>query len=335
MGVTIFDVARLAKVSKSTISRYFTQKGYVSESTRINIEKVIKKLNYYPNILAANLARGKTSTVGLLVSEIKNPFASELVQKVEELLTSRNYRLILFITNNENEITLNSLKHLYQLNADGIICGVHMHGKRIKNFVKFIVNKKKPFVSLGRIPNFKTNLVQVNTTEAVCLIIKHMINSGRRRIVCMAGNEKDKDFFRINGWKKAHSASGLSADTRLIVFHSYLYKDIEITVDRILSMNPKPDAIFAFNDYLAMGIIAQLLKRGIQVPGGIAVAGIDNIEISDSAIIPLTTVDLGINKMANAAVDVLLENIEAYKTGKYYKFKGITIQPQIVLRQSC
>jgi DNA-binding LacI/PurR family transcriptional regulator len=330
--VTIKDVAKKAKVAVSSVSYAMRDADCIGAATKKRILKAAKELNYRPNIVAGNLATGKTHTIGLLVPDIKNPFTSELVQEIETNLDKQHYRVMLNITDFNEDKTYDYLEMLYRRKVDGFIINSHITSQKTKKFVKFLVKEHKPVVMLlDFIDGIRTNNVFADISTGVSMLISHLINTGHKRIVCMIGESGMPDMFRVEGYKKVYQEHGIPVNETLFVSHSRRFTDLSQTRNKILSLSPKPDAVFAFNDYLAAGLIPLLQEKGVKVPQDMAVVGFDNIEFASSARVSLTTVNIGVKQLAQKAVNILINDIE-HRNGT--KSVSEMLPVELVIRES-
>ena len=330
---TILDIAKVSGYSVSTVSRALNNKGRINASTRIKILDLAKKLNYIPDSNARSLKIRRSNMLGLLISDITNVFYAEMAHYVQLNALEAGYCVIFVCDKGDPQLTKKYMDYLLSRNVDGIIAG----SVRLKdNNMHKLFKNNFPVVLLNR-RTLKDDLpsVMVDHIEGAYLLTKHLLNIGHRKIVYVCGPENlSPSVDRLEGYKKALLEYKINLNQKLI-FHipSFQRESGYAIVDKIINQQSLPDAVFAVNDMVALGIIDGLADHGLSVPNDIAVAGFDNIVFGSMREIKLTTVSQRIEEAAEEAIKLIVELIEKPENKKIHK--KIVLKPKIIIRESC
>ena len=338
---TIADVARLAKVSKTSVSNLLNDRpAKMSSATRDRILKAIKHLDYTPNRSARQLKTGHSSMIGLIVPSVANPFFGIFARHVEDAALEHGYQVLLGNSDRDPEREYKYAEELWGSGVRGIIFSTslgqyeHLNGLIAKgmNIVAFDQSEEPGSVT-------PIDSIGVNNVLASRLLTKHLIALGHRRIGFVSGpivtiSRKD----RLLGFQKSIEEAGLEGDSRLIWEGiSENFGDTStIQLGRqgaleLLSLKEPPTAIIAINDMYAFGVYSGARDLGIRVPEDVSVAGIDNLPLSEIVVPALTTVQQPISSIAWLAVKRLVERIKGVKdlTPQHQ-----LLPPELIVRES-
>jgi DNA-binding LacI/PurR family transcriptional regulator len=319
----ITDVAKLAGVSTATVSRVLNGSGYLSDKSRAAVEAAIATLNYTPSQVARSLREQRSPIIGLIVTDIKNPYYPELVSGIESQLRERGYSLLLCNTNDDPELEKNYLDLLISQRADGIIiCSqglVNRHEKQLKSISSHIV-----LVDVGK-SNTSFSVVTSSGIEGGELVGKHLAECGYPKIVYLGLESEIEDGLpRYEGLKQG------CGKIPTLNFTGATDGELATTVvDEVLSKVPIPFAIFAHNDMSAIGIMHALKSKGLRVPEDVGVVGYDDIAISTFVTPALTTIKHNHNDLGFEAVQIL-ENLIEGKKG----IKNRKVDVELIVRNS-
>lgn len=306
---TIKDVAKLAGVSISTVSRTLSNKIFVEEETRQKVLKAVKELGYKPNMMAKGLKEGKTRTLALLIPDINSLFYPMLMKSIEKYATEKNYTLILY--NNDEDIfrekrNLEMLKNRY---VDGVIC--MSVSDEITHILDAVKEDKLPVVLVNRYFEEDVSCITIDNQYGGYLATKYLLENGHRKISCMFGDLSNQRFReRYEGCKQAMEEFGVHDYNNYFIFGVDSIEEAYSKTVEILNMEDKPTAFFASIDILTMGIYSGINQCGMSIPENISVVGYDNLFITQYMIPPLTTYDTRIDELAKESVDCLLRQIE-------------------------
>jgi len=288
---TIKDVASKAGVSASTVSHVINNTRYVSEETSSKVLEAIRDLNYYQNTQAKSLITGKSNIIGLVVSDITNPFFPELVGGVEKGAMQQGFDVFLFNTDYDSERTAIITRRLIEQKVDGVII---MTTEIEYGLVNILTSNAIPLVLLdwGITDNLVCNIKE-NFMTGIDEAINHLVELGHREIAFISGPLKLKTAITR---KEAFLASickyqGIVTNP-IIIEGDFKIEGGELAATRILSSGKFPTAILASNDLMAIGAIKGIRKRGLRIPQDISIIGLDDIFIASNMEPPLTTINL-------------------------------------------
>lgn len=311
------DIARLAGVSKATVSRALNGSTLVNEETRARIEQLAKSLNYSINIGAKNLRLGQNKTVAVVVpydtatrQHLSDPFFLSILGSIADALTDRGYDMLL------TRIDSDRLDLAAQLFETGRAIGVILIGQwRHHDQLNELAVRRVPIVVWGaQIPQQLYCTVGSNNVMGGMLATEHLLSTGRHSIAFLGNIELPEVAQRFEGYKHAHARHGLDINPELIIPAAFLAESGRKAVQEMLERKLAFDALFACSDLLAMTAISTLRENGLQVPNDVAVVGYDDIQLAMHFHPPLTTIRQPIEDAGPALVEALLELMENGRT---------------------
>ena len=333
---TIYDVAKIAGVSPSTISRVMNTPEIVAEDTRQKVINAVKELAYIPNMMAASMPKRKTNYIGLIIPDITNIFFSNLVRGVQDVCEKHGNSVLVVNSDDSQEKEGRYLKLLYSRRVDGVILTVA--GYREKEFPEEELSllEKMNIVLIDReINGMTTPIVKVNNFVGAYSAVKYLLTMGHRKIMYLAGIEGTKtNRERRKGYLSALKDASISwekeltADFRL----DTAYQKIMHHWPQLKNSDELPTAIFAANDLMAIGALKAFAQLQVQVPEDISIIGFDNIPFSDCTYPPLTTIAQPTYQMGQMAVETLLKVIDKKKIQKSVELKTELIERDSVCR---
>jgi len=330
--VTIKDVAARAGVSISTASRALRSHPDVNEETRERIIQISKDLGYRPSLLARSLLTGVTSTIGLLISDISNPFYPQLASVIETSLHAEGYTVVLCNTSDDPELSRLYMNRLVSQGVDGII---HASIGADEEYLTIALESGVPAVLVNRRPRFTQDVdcVITDNVKGGILAVSHLVDLGHKRIAHLAG---PRDIIvseqREQGYGLALEDANIAHDPSLVIrCDSFSFESGAQATEELMSMAEPPSAIFAVNDVVALGCLSSLLEMGYAVPDDVAVIGFDDIDIASLGFIQLSTVSQDIRTMGKIAVERLLNAIH---DPERHRFMTTTLEPALIVRRS-
>jgi DNA-binding LacI/PurR family transcriptional regulator len=336
---TITDIARKAGVAPMTVSRVVNDSGYVSRQIRERVESVIKELNYHPNALARGLKRQRTHVVGILLPDIANPFSAELAQGIQEVLLARGYSSFISASERSVQREQAALRALFDHRADGIIVATR-ETKAGNDFLLRLADRDLPMVVVGRALNHpRVDRVTADHWKGGYEAVEHLISLGHKRIGFVGVSAiNGAGLRRYQGYLDALQEHGLPIDEKLIVGPVGQFGPGYSTQDdgyagmkKLLALKKRPTAVFARNDYTAMGAICAIRDANLRIPEEIAIGGFDNVPLAAYMTPPLTTVDQPTKQQGREAAQLLLDRLEGDKTRDR---RDICLDCHLVIRQS-
>lgn len=336
---TIRDIAAQAGVAAMTVSRVINESGYVSEAAREKVMKVVRELNYHPNGLARSLKSQRTQVVGILLPDIANPFSAQLVSGIQEMLMARGYSSFITISERSAEREEAGIKALFDHRVDGIIVATRETPSG-NELLERLTERKLPMVVVGRNwQHARVDRVTADHKKGAYEAVKYLIAAGHRRIAFVGVTQANaKELQRFHGYVAALRDHNLSVEEQLIVGPETLsgpgystQEDGYQGMQRLLALAKRPTAIFARNDFTAIGAMCAIYDAGLSVPHDFSVVGFDNVPLAEYSSPPLTTVHQPTEEQGRQAATLLLERIEG---DAQRARREIMLQCKLMVRQS-
>jgi len=333
--VTIKDIAKRAGVAHSTVSMVMNERKYVSQPMRERILKVVQDMGYQPNLIARSLISHRSQAVAVVFPESPYFFTItyflQIINGIQNACKKYNQALMFFSldqTKGESYVQI-SRKWLVNLM---IIMNVD-YTRDISRDIKDLQTAGVSFSIITRyLGKEKVNSVCLDNDKGVKLALEHLVNLGHRRIGYISGNPNSADGpERLEAFRKYSKEFGLDKDENLIAHGDFTFESGEEAVKELLDLPQKPTAIFSASDYMAIGAMRTMKKRGLRIPQDISLVGFDNTLEAAYVEPPLTTVRQPLQEMGETAVDL------AYKATKDPNFIPQTVikEPDLVVRESC
>ena len=308
-SVSIRDVAKRAAVSIATVSRAVNGITSVDPELAKRVWKAVEEVGYVPNPQARALVSGRSRMLGLIVSEITNPFFPELVQEFENLAVAQGYEVMIGSTNYDPARTESLIRRMLQRNVDGV--AVMTFGIE-EDLVKKLVESEFPlvFVDAGpKLPNIR--VLKVNYGEGIREAVQHLAALGHRAIAFISGPLRLRSALaRRDAFLSSMAELGLKVPTGHIVEGDHTMEGGMAATERLVAHAQLPTAIICSNDMTAIGVLHELYRTTHKVPADISVVGFDDIHLAQFMLPPLTTVQMSCNHLAAAAVQALRAGIE-------------------------
>ncbi|UTT86905.1 substrate-binding domain-containing protein [Vibrio pelagius] len=327
---TMKDIAKLAKVSTSTVSHVINKSRFVSDEIAERVNKAAKELNYAPSALARSLKMKQTKTIGMLVTTSTNPFFGEVVKGVERRCYEKGYNLILCNTEGDSERMKSSIDTLLQKRVDGLMlmCST-LEGEHLDVFERY---PELPVVVMDWGPMlFASDKIQDNSHQGGYMATQHLIDNGHTEIGCITGPlHRNQASSRYEGFKQAMSEANLKVNADWIVESNFECDGGFDAFQTLKTRGRLPSALFVCNDMMAMGVIHAAAQDGLRVPQDLSLIGYDDIHLSKYMTPALTTIHQPKHRLGKAAVDTLLSRLES--PDEYPQV--VELEPTLVERSS-
>lgn len=309
--VTIKDIAQYLSISVSTVSRALVDDKNIRKETKEKVLETAKKLGYKPNPVATNLKYGHTNTVGVIVPEMVTPFASRVVNGIQEVLYANGIKVIIAESGEDPEKEKENLQLMERFMVDGIIISLCSYKKNKEEYLR-LQKAEMPMVFYDRIPHgLDVPQVIVDDYMKSFFLVERLIRSGRKHIVHIQGpDDVYNSLERIRGYKDALTKFNISFDEKRVIRTGLTFEDGKNVADELLKRNISFDAVFAFTDTLAIGAMNRLRERGKKIPEEVAVASFSGTELSTIVYPELTTVEPPLFQMGKKAAELILEKIK-------------------------
>jgi DNA-binding LacI/PurR family transcriptional regulator len=323
MKATINDVARLAKVSKATVSRVINNKGNVSKEIVERVEKAIKELNYVPSGIARSLINKSTGLIALVIPDIVNPFFPMLARGVEDAAHRLGYTVLLCNTDNDNNTEKQYIQMLQRQSVEGMIV-VSVNWEFVKNSLS---QTQLPIVVCDRFrKDIEIDSVTVDNYRAGFEATEYLISKGHKDIVYISTSRDIESIWqRERGYRAAMDAYSLPPNVQ----YGSLSIESGYQVTQSLLRSNIPTAIFTANDVVALGAMKAIHEKGLRIPEDIAILGCDDIIFANISNPSLSTIQQPAYQIGVKAMELLYEKINGSK-----EVKHIIVEHKLILRES-
>jgi LacI family transcriptional regulator len=307
MPPTIKDVAKRAGVAPITASRVINDSGYVRESTRQRVEDAIEALGYVPNRIARSLRSKRTHTLALVLSDIANPFWTTVARGVEDVANGEGFSVILCNTDESPKKEDSYVRVLLQKQVDGFIL-VPAHSDA--HSATLIMKQSVPLVVLGRTVPLPVDTVRSDSERGAYDLTRYLLELGHRRIAMLSGpREVSTATDRVIGYCRALLEAGIPQDEHIIVHEKFTREGGHAMAQRVLALTPYPTALFAGNNFIAIGAFRALREAGLVVPDDVSLVSFDDLPPNFSLEPFLTVVAQRAYDMGQTATQLLLRRL--------------------------
>jgi LacI family transcriptional regulator, galactose operon repressor len=327
---TIQDVARRAGVAPITVSRVINDSGYVREETRERVESAIAELGYVPNSLARGLRIKQTKTIGLILTDVTNPFWTTVARGVEDAASHAGFSVFLCNSDESEAKQMRYLNTLLQKQVDGVLV---VPAGDAPGSVEIARQQGTAMVVLDRrVPNSQVDIVRCDSESGAFQVVSHLIGLGHHRIALLSGPmtvSTAKD--RLAGYRRALTAAGLTIEDKLIDYGRFVNDSGYEMTRHVLQLSPRPTALFAANNLIAMGALRALSEAGLDVPDDMSLVSVDDVPATLTAHPFLTVAVQPGYEMGKRGAEVLLARLSGQDSGE---FQEIVLPVQFVIRSS-
>ena len=334
-AITIYDIAKEAGVSASTVSRVITNSANVRKEKREKVQALIEKYNFKPNALAKGLADTKTRTIGVLAADIRNPFYASLFVECENAARAVDYTVVLCNSLGEMAKEVELLGKLQEQKVDAII----QIGGRADDLVSKVeyvelinqIMAKIPVVVTGKLDGTRCHVVRIDAMKAMEILMEHLLELGHEKIA-LIGGRKDvlSTFEKHQRYKQILKEHMIEFDPELVAEDGgYDFETGYRQMNEMLDKEVRPTAVIAINDFSAMGVMRSINEHGLSIPQDISVVSYDNTYMAEMAMPKLTSVDYNYEEYGRKLIDTAIAMIEERKTGQLRM-----VTPTLVVRGS-
>jgi len=305
----IKDIAREAGVSTATVSHVINKTKYVSEGTLEKVQRAIEKFDYHPNAHAQMLALGRSKLIGLLVSDIANPFYPEIIKSIEAAVFASGYHLILFNTNYETSRAIQYMQRLLQMKVAGVIL---LTAEFDEALIKLARQKKTSVVfhDLGVVGEKMSNIV-LDYTAGIDEAVQHLVSLGHKRIAHIAGTQEIHSArVRRQAFIAAMKRHVPKARPPKVFEGDFRFEGGRLAASQMLAEKVLPTAVVVANALMALGAMQEFKASGLHVPRDISIVGFDDISFASLSEPALTTVCSPRVEIGRRAVEALLLTVD-------------------------
>lgn len=325
---TIYDIAEKANVSISTVSRVFNGNASVSKKTRRKVEKAMEELNYIPNALARSLVNRSSNTIGVVVSDITNPFFTEVIEGIENYLNSQGFTVFLSSSRYGVEKENLYISQMMEKRVDGLIvfntCSEEAS----------IIGRIKNIIPVVTVQSALSETDCVNTTDETGAYnaVDYLIKQGHTKIAFLVYSlENSTVGNRLKGYYNAHRDNGVEINEKYVRYSDFTpYCGYHMT-NEILDQMPEVTAIFTYNDHLAVSAYYAIQMKGLRIPDDISIVGYDNIELASLVKPALTTVEQPTYEIGKSAAELVVSRIRDSRKSAHHT---VLLPTKLIVRNS-
>ncbi|AJF73165.1 transcriptional regulator [Raoultella ornithinolytica] len=331
-STTVYDIARVAGVSASTVSRILTGSAKVAEEKRIAVEQAIKELDFRPNLMAQSLKSGQSMTLGVLTQHLDSPFSNEMLRGVEKTLEGTGYVPVVVSGHWKSQQELDRMQLLIDRRVDGIIILTgHVSQQSLIE-----LSLQVPIVAAGHdINTAQVRSFNVNNSLGGYMATQYLLDLGHRKIAHILGKMDQKDAVdRLNGYRQALSIAGIEYNPDLVVQGDFSEEGGRQAIKHLVANNIDFSAVFCANDQTAYGAILGLKEADLDVPDDISVIGFDDLPFSTYSNPPLTTIKQPIYETGVKLAQTLLSLINGGDDEVTNESESLLPELQIVNRKT-
>jgi LacI family transcriptional regulator len=328
---TISDVAKLAGVSKSTVSHVLNDTRFVESETKARVLRAIAQLNFRPSKIAQSLTTNKTHTIGIIVSDITNHYFGELIRSIEVVLDTANYSLVVCNTDEQLERERHYLNLLTSQQVDAIIAAAtsqhwdELSVTYLKNIPTVFLDRK--FAELGDYP-----FVGANNQGGTYMGTAHLIQRGFKNIGILAGFQRLSSMReRLQGYKDALAKHKIPIRDEWIAFSELSIAGGYQAATQLLTLSERPEALMISNNFLSLGTLMAIRELGLNVPQDIALVGFDDHPWATVSCPPLTVVRQPVNLLGKTAAEMAL----ALLNNSPLPESQVILECELIVRESC
>jgi LacI family transcriptional regulator len=334
LKATITDIARELNTTPATVSRALSNHPRISAKTKKSVHEAALKLNYKRNKIASSLRSGKTHLIGVIIPSAEINFFGSVVHGIESVANSNGYGVLLFQSNEKRDYEEKGLQNFLSARVDGILVSIAKDTIDYSHFME-IKSRGVPIVFFDRTnDDLGMDSVVIDDYKGAFMATEHLISQGYSRIAHISGPQHLKNFYdRLKGYMGALQANKIEIDHSLICNGNVSIESGREGTRHLLSLTNPPDAIFATEDFTALGVIKELKERGTKIPGEFGVVGFANELFGEHVTPTLSTVDQQTTGIGRSALNLLLDIIEKRGMDHHIKQK-IILEPLLISRDS-
>jgi LacI family transcriptional regulator len=326
---TIKQVADLAGVSTATVSRVLDENSGVSQELIDRVRDAVRTLDYHPNRAARNLRKRVAQTVGVVISDIQNPFFTSVVRGIEKVLVEADFILLLC---NSDEDPKREKIHLATLKSEGVAGIILATTRSDAESYHQLLNNRTPLVGIDRTPEqLSMDVVSVTNTRGAFSAVSHLADLGHKRIALISGpRQLSTARERLEGYEDAVQIRGLVHSDDLIQFSDFRQSGGYKSMQTLLDQQEPPSAVLVSNNLMTLGALQAIHERNLSIPDQIAIVGFDDMPWATSLQPPLTAVAQPTYELGIAAAQLLLDRLREPER----PFRHVVLETQLMVRAS-
>ena len=332
--VTITDIARELNITAATVSRALNDHPAIKEATKKAVKEAAKKLNYQPNKLASSLRLGKSNIIGVIIPSAEINFFGSVVHGIEKVANENDYNVLIYQTNELYEYEKKGVQTFLRSQVDGVLASISKDTINLDHYLE-IKKRGVPLILFDRVSDaLDVSSVVVNDYVGAFEATRHLIKQGCRRIAHIGGQQHVTIFNqRLKGYIDALNVHNIPVNDDLIVYGKVSIESGKECMKKLLEEEDLPDAVFAVEDYTALGAMQAIKAAGKKIPEDIAIIGFANEAFGEYLTPSLSTVNQQTVYMGEEAARLFFDVIakgDIYQHGA----RKIILQPELICRES-
>lgn len=332
--VTITDIARELNITAATVSRALNDHPAIKEATKKAVKEAAKKLNYQPNKLASSLRLGKSNIIGVIIPSAEINFFGSVVHGIEKVANENDYNVLIYQTNELYEYEKKGVQTFLRSQVDGVLASISKDTINLDHYLE-IKKRGVPLILFDRVSDaLDVSSVVVNDYVGAFEATRHLIKQGCRRIAHIGGQQHVTIFNqRLKGYIDALNVHNIPVNDDLIVYGKVSIESGKECMKKLLEEEDLPDAVFAVEDYTALGAMQAIKAAGKKIPEDIAIIGFANEAFGEYLTPSLSTVNQQTVYMGEEAARLFFDVIakgDIYQQGA----RKIVLQPELICRES-
>ena len=334
LKVTLMDIARELNITAATVSRALNDHPAIKDATKKLVKEAAQKLQYQPNKIASSLRLGKTNIIGVIIPSAEINFFGSVIHGIEKVANENNYNVLIYQTNELYEYEKRGVQTFLQSQVDGVLASISKDTINLDHYSE-IKKRGVPLVLFDRaIDTLGVSAVVVDDYAGAFAATKHLIQQGCRRIAHIGGQQHVSIFNqRLKGYIDALNVFGIPVDDDLIVYGKVSIDSGRDCMNKLLALPVIPDAVFAVEDFTALGAMQSIKTANKKIPGDIAIVGFANEPFGEYISPSLSTVNQQTVQMGEEAAKLFFESFNN-KNRFDYNPRKLVLQPELICRQS-
>jgi LacI family transcriptional regulator len=331
---TIADIAKELNTTPATVSRALSGHPGISEKTKSSVMKTASRLNYKRNRVASSLRSGKTHLIGVIIPSAEINFFGSVVHGIEAMASTHGYNVLLYQSNESREYEEKGLESFLSARVDGILISLAKDTIDYSH-LKEISKRGIPIVFFDRAnDDLGIDSVVIDDYKGAFMATEHLISQGYQRIAHISGPQHLKNFYdRLKGYMGALQAHKIKVDSSLIYAGNISIESGKEGMRHLLKNDNPPDAVFAAEDFTALGAISEAKERKIKIPGELGIIGFANEMFGEHITPRLSTIDQQTIQMGRSALSLLVDLIEKKDITEHRQQK-VVLEPLLIERDS-
>jgi len=332
--VTITDIARELKITAATVSRALNNHPGIKEATKMIVKQTAKRLNYQPNKIASSLRLGRSHIIGVIIPSAEINFFGSVVHGIEKVANERNYNVLIYQSNELYEFEKKGVQTFLQSQVDGVLASISKETINLDHYAE-LTKRGIPLILFDRAnDDLSVPSVVVNDYAGAFEATRHLISQGCRRIAHIGGQQHVNIFNqRLKGYIDALNINGIPLNDDLIVYGKVSIESGRECMEKLLQLSEPPDAVFAVEDFTALGALQAMKAAGKRIPQDIALIGFANESFGEFITPSLSSVNQHTVEMGKAAAQLFFDGLKRLDNNKLPP-KKLVLEPLLVVRES-